>query len=536
VWDGGACVVRLWSHVVAPVFHELFVSAGACRYLLPHSLEFLLLWQVVARALGSLEGVWEVGVIIVVASFPSGSERELQESVAAVAGCSCYECGHLSASLLELSRCFVCCVAPLVERCNTCLWLLSALCWLVVNSGEVLPEFFFIGSGGKLFVVLLLGWTVACSLLVYLWSRPVACLLPLLFVGRSGWWCSAMAFGAVLRTLVTIVAKVSCGEFFLLACVVLTAGATFWCIVLYLGWLPVLVIASCIVPCALIVALSVVRQALVVACVWVFPLAWERVCSVVVLCLGLGPSEVDVLFSTSAVVSFPVQFANVLGFLALPTSNVFSGFVSARCACGAVGLVFHGSTIVVCPCRTTRMIWALAVASCAGQFSGVLCFSCFLVGLVRASLVEFSTPDCVLIASWCALCFEHAEVLACSWRSVGAVWTQEKACRWCSLFYGGLVLVVCGRGEVAFLGDHGLVPIRGLGFYLRSRQVSCRDTSQKATCNLSHSDGDSVARCDTCLCLPYLVEVCDGGACVVRLWPHVVAPVFSELFVSAGAC
>ncbi|MQM09077.1 hypothetical protein Taro_041942 [Colocasia esculenta] len=54
-----------------------------------------------------------------------------------------------SASLLELSRCFVCHVAPLVECCNTCLWLLSALCWLVVSSGEVLPEFFSTGSGGS---------------------------------------------------------------------------------------------------------------------------------------------------------------------------------------------------------------------------------------------------------------------------------------------------------------------------------------------------------------------------------------------------
>ncbi|MQL74974.1 hypothetical protein Taro_007343 [Colocasia esculenta] len=43
----------------------------------------------------------------------------------------------------------VCCVALLVERCYTCLWLLSALCWLVVNSGELLPEFFSVGSGGS---------------------------------------------------------------------------------------------------------------------------------------------------------------------------------------------------------------------------------------------------------------------------------------------------------------------------------------------------------------------------------------------------
>ncbi|MQL67877.1 hypothetical protein Taro_000178 [Colocasia esculenta] len=54
-----------------------------------------------------------------------------------------------SASLLELSKCLVCRVATLVERCDTCLWLLSALCWLVVNSNGVLPKFFFDGYGGS---------------------------------------------------------------------------------------------------------------------------------------------------------------------------------------------------------------------------------------------------------------------------------------------------------------------------------------------------------------------------------------------------
>ncbi|MQL89518.1 hypothetical protein Taro_022098 [Colocasia esculenta] len=49
----------------------------------------------------------------------------------------------------ELSRCLACCVAPLVERYNTCLWLLSAWCWLVEGSGEVLPEFFLVGSSGS---------------------------------------------------------------------------------------------------------------------------------------------------------------------------------------------------------------------------------------------------------------------------------------------------------------------------------------------------------------------------------------------------
>ncbi|MQL82001.1 hypothetical protein Taro_014462 [Colocasia esculenta] len=41
----------------------------------------------------------------------------------------------------------MCRVAPLVEHCDTCLWLLSAWRWLVVGSGEVLLEFFLVGSG-----------------------------------------------------------------------------------------------------------------------------------------------------------------------------------------------------------------------------------------------------------------------------------------------------------------------------------------------------------------------------------------------------
>ncbi|MQM18289.1 hypothetical protein Taro_051277, partial [Colocasia esculenta] len=54
----------------------------------------------------------------------------------------------------------VCRVAPLVECCYTCLWLLSALCWLVVNSCKLLPEFFSVGSGGSENGLLLSGWLV----------------------------------------------------------------------------------------------------------------------------------------------------------------------------------------------------------------------------------------------------------------------------------------------------------------------------------------------------------------------------------------
>ncbi|MQM20417.1 hypothetical protein Taro_053436 [Colocasia esculenta] len=266
VRDVGACVVRLWSHVVASVSRELLClsgcvprvasalsrvgpdsGCGSWRYSVPRLcsslqqssfasalLEFLLFWlrlavtgvccrTVVVAACSPCvtssvscehEHLYrELRVaflqVLGVASFPAGSECELHESVVAVAGCACFEhgccfalavagfvfglrirvgvsrrlreptlcpcwisplllgyvlcwlcvwpcvplhhcalCSAQSASLLELSRCLVCRIAPLVERYDTCLWLLPALCWLVVNSGEVFSEFFSVGSGG----------------------------------------------------------------------------------------------------------------------------------------------------------------------------------------------------------------------------------------------------------------------------------------------------------------------------------------------------------------------------------------------------
>ncbi|MQM20405.1 hypothetical protein Taro_053421 [Colocasia esculenta] len=64
--------------------------------------------------------------------------------------------------LARAKQMLLCHVEPLVERCDTCLWLLSALCWLFVNSGGVFPEFFSVGSGrGEVFPR-----TVLCSFLV----------------------------------------------------------------------------------------------------------------------------------------------------------------------------------------------------------------------------------------------------------------------------------------------------------------------------------------------------------------------------------
>ncbi|MQM23429.1 hypothetical protein Taro_056493 [Colocasia esculenta] len=58
--------------------------------------------------------------------------------VALTGGLTPVRVAGVSVRPVGLSRrpCLACCVAPLVERCNTCLWLLSAWCWLVVSSSE----------------------------------------------------------------------------------------------------------------------------------------------------------------------------------------------------------------------------------------------------------------------------------------------------------------------------------------------------------------------------------------------------------------
>ncbi|MQM13931.1 hypothetical protein Taro_046859 [Colocasia esculenta] len=153
VWDVGACVVRLGSHVVAPVFCEL-LCLGGC---VPRVASALCLTPLVLRESfpAALAGK---GLVIPtepcsrgsppyslqVASFPVGFKCELQESVVVVSGCACCERGcwfaHAAVGFVVSLR---------------ILW--SALCWLVVNSGEVLPEFFSVGSGGKWFAIVLSG-------------------------------------------------------------------------------------------------------------------------------------------------------------------------------------------------------------------------------------------------------------------------------------------------------------------------------------------------------------------------------------------
>ncbi|MQL77938.1 hypothetical protein Taro_010352 [Colocasia esculenta] len=380
----GACVVRPWPHVVVPVFREhlclgrcvprccfhfVFDSAGSAGVmfgptlysavgvshftafkssLLPLLLEFLLLWLlfefiayltglnsnpsgssdpwVAARPSGSLVGVREVGLLqwyqsSGVASFPAGSECELQKSVAATAGRACCERG----------------------------------CWFARAAVEFILGlrilFYLLRSGLCSF------WA---TIVLPLWFEE--CRLVELNSGEDGSWCFWWRFSTELPWLFWMSLLSLCGDELSLLPVGLSAfslpgrcqsrcgafdrvsGRGAGQVVFLFGFeflgyaggtscVPVVWwFASLLTPCVLsqMVALSVVRQVLAVTCVRFFPLAWKRVHSVGIPCFGLGPFEVDVLSSTSAVVSFPVRVVDVLGCLTFPTSDVFSSFASAR--------------------------------------------------------------------------------------------------------------------------------------------------------------------------------------------------------------
>ncbi|MQM19974.1 hypothetical protein Taro_052989, partial [Colocasia esculenta] len=162
-----------------------------------------------------------------------------------------------------------------------------------------------------------LGWFVlflrlACSR--RLWS--VAMEVVLLALARQG---VVVVFAPRVAESVL---RVSCGESFLLSRIVVSAAsapvlhlAEFWCLCTLCCAIYLFVyFVRCFTSLLGVegVALSVVRQALVVACVRVSLSLWERVRSVVVPCFDLGPSEVDVLSSTSAVVLVSIWLRVVL--------------------------------------------------------------------------------------------------------------------------------------------------------------------------------------------------------------------------------
>ncbi|MQM01307.1 hypothetical protein Taro_034063 [Colocasia esculenta] len=251
---------------------------------------------VAARRSGVPGGVPGGRVVIVVVSFPVGSECELQESVAAVAGCACFErgcwfprpavgfvlglrvcvgvsrrlrepacgvaftgAGLWSAELVlpKAALCVLLVAALSVEMsCHCCrldcpccsllgccrsrcgasdhvscrgacqfvfliIFRVSRLRWwdfVCPQDQEVgfvscalwaLPDSGLVSAMGVWLAVPLVG--VLASRRGFLFrvrESPVVCLLPLLSVGCSGWWCFHMEFGAMSHTVATFVVKV----------------------------------------------------------------------------------------------------------------------------------------------------------------------------------------------------------------------------------------------------------------------------------------------------------------------------------------
>ncbi|MQL76600.1 hypothetical protein Taro_008991 [Colocasia esculenta] len=579
----GACVVRLWSHVVAPVFRELlclggcvprccfrivFDSAGSAGVVFGPTLVmgrgitqfcyfFLLLW-LVRDWLSLLSLVREAHppTLFRWLAFQQGPSVSCMRALLLLLGC-CVVKAERAYMWCGLHRCrvvvcrtvgvfarakqmLVCCVAPLVERCDTYLWVLSMLysfpvvaalpsglrciAWLLVfcegfslsgtasalvevfryrlavvlvrlalktwvsqNSAlvvlvEVLPEPFFLLWSERLLALLVevvflfvfeflscayrtscvpvVGWfaslLVPCVLSqMVVWKRPVVCLLPLLSVGCSGWWCFHMAFGAVSCTVVTFVAKVvvtycpvSCraGSFCLNGRAVF--GGTCRCLVC--GPLR-LRGGSGALGCGLLRANMVVALLKLldfhVFLLWVssgesLPFGLESFQALV----SCGESFLlAMLFRPRVQLCCILPVCPVFEALSFPPLGHFVLVVPCGCTVTAVGflrlhiryvsLSDHENdlgeiewcrwTLSYVPCQTTRMIWVLAVASCAEPFSGVLqltswCFPrftvsswdlclvtgerCFLAGSVSVAPVELSTSDCVLSAVWGVLC------------------------------------------------------------------------------------------------------------------------------------
>ncbi|MQL80814.1 hypothetical protein Taro_013266 [Colocasia esculenta] len=171
-----------WDVILTCLLHGLDGCAERCFRCVPDSVgfcgsrgsflfsEFLLLWpvrdccccvacvvSVVARCVRAMVAQLAVDSLVVV--FPvwrtlAGKSRRGAP-------------GHLRRISVRVYS--VCRVASLIECCDTCLWLLSAWCWLVVSSGEVLPKSFSVGSGGSedcfvlVYVVVVLPQGLRCT-------------------------------------------------------------------------------------------------------------------------------------------------------------------------------------------------------------------------------------------------------------------------------------------------------------------------------------------------------------------------------------
>ncbi|MQL82019.1 hypothetical protein Taro_014489 [Colocasia esculenta] len=155
---------------------------------------------------------------------------------------------------------------------NATEWLLSALCWVVVNSGEVLPEFFSVGSGGM---------RVSFSLGLLLCSLKSSAVLPLWFEVSIVWLVAAALLSklseACSQDCSGLVSAGCCATSGLRYAVVVLAGAFWW--VSQNGALVVLVE---VLPEPVLLGLARIVSAVLLAAEWfVFVLGYCCVAPVV---------------------------------------------------------------------------------------------------------------------------------------------------------------------------------------------------------------------------------------------------------------
>ncbi|MQL88560.1 hypothetical protein Taro_021119 [Colocasia esculenta] len=200
-----------------------------------------------------------------------------------------------------------------------------------------------------------------CCFLFRVRRRPVVCLLPLLSVGCSGWCCFQIAFGAMSHTVATFVAKALVAVWWVaLATCGGRSGAS-----------------SCALLRANMVVVLLKLLVLRVSCGEFFLLAvWFRL--LVQLCCILPG------FGACGGTMCSCSVADILSCLALPTSDVFLGFVSGRV-----------------PVERSDLLtgWSQRRGLLRAQLHGFrLAVSVVLDGLVRDAPEELSTSSCVLYA------------------------------------------------------------------------------------------------------------------------------------------
>ncbi|MQM22532.1 hypothetical protein Taro_055585 [Colocasia esculenta] len=327
---------------------------------------------------------WAVTLTPLLPSARGSSSRELgvgQVAEAAVAPCvvssSGSECceilypSELRVVLCKFSGCSMCRVASLVERCDTCLWLLSAWCWLVVSSGEVgvhrlvarcsgeglryavvlagafwrvFPEWCLGGSGGgsprtglRLPFVISGGGSFP-GVLSFRFEPPLCC--------TCGSKCAVWLGCVVVR----FSQDGSCQGVVRLAVRLATALASLW----FTSFLAPDVLSQMVVWAGAGVACCALSGFQSFACGFWQTYQWyarlgswlvsgfslsllERVCSVVVPSFGLGPSKVDVFSSTSAVALVPVWLCILLvvGMLVPELSPVCAWLVCCQSLVGS---------------------------------------------------------------------------------------------------------------------------------------------------------------------------------------------------------